>query len=177
MRGVADGSEANQARATFQGVHGALQFFHHFALAEIVFQQLAGGLQQFLSFVSEDIHQDRIDVVVEFGHDRHFFDRGFFRRFWGEVFGLDPRSLCGGSRSSFFARFLPRQFGGFGHFRIRQRLVEVAVDVIEDVRVGLRQIAVAHGVEHQHALPHRADEDAGCFAACFGLTANDTVDQ
>ena len=56
VRGVADGSKADQARATFQGVHGALQFFHHFALAEIVFQQLAGGLQQFLGFVGEDIH-------------------------------------------------------------------------------------------------------------------------
>ena len=119
VRGVADSSKADQARATFQGVHGALQFFHHFALAEIVFQQLAGGLQQFLGFVGEDIHQDRVDVVVKFGRGRHFFDRSFFRRFRSEVFGLDARSLCGSSRSGFFARFLPREFGGFGHFRIR----------------------------------------------------------
>ena len=179
VRGVADGGEADQARTAFQGVHGALQFFDHFALAEIVFQQLAGGLQQFLRFVGEDVHQHRVDVFVEFGRRRHFFHRGFFRRFGGELFLFvgEAFGLRGGGCCRFFARFLPRQFGGFGHFRVGQRLVEVAVDVVEDVRVGLRQVAVAHGVEHEHALPHRADEDAGCLAACFGLAVDDAVNQ
>ena len=168
VRGVADGGEADQARAALQGVHGALQFFHHFFFAEVVFKQLAGGLQQLLCFVGEDVHQDRIDVVVEIGDDRHFFYRRLYHRRLGcALFG--------------FARFLQlrqtRRFGRFGDFRIRQGLVEVAVDVVEDVGVGLRQVAVAHRIEHEHALPHRADEQAGRLAARLGLAIDDAVNQ
>ena len=168
VRGVADGGKADQACAALQGVHGALQLFHHFFFAEVVFEQLAGGLQQFLCFVGEDVHQDRIDVVVEIGNDRHFFYRRFYHRRLGcALFG--------------FARFLQlrqtRRFGRFGDFRIRQGLVEVAVDVVEDVGVGLRQVAVAHRIEHEHALPHRADEQAGRLAARLGLAIDDAVNQ
>ena len=168
VRGVADGGEADQACAALQGVHGALQFFHHFFFAEVVFKQLAGGLQQFLCFVGEDVHQYRIDVVVEIGDDRHFFYRRLYHRRLGcALFG--------------FARFLQlrqtRRFGRFGDFRIRQGLVEVAVDVVEDVGVGLRQVAVAHRIEHEHALPHRANEQAGRLAARLGLAIDDAINQ
>ena len=168
VRGIADGGKADQSRATFQGVHGALQLFHHFFFAEVVFEQLAGGLQQFLRFVGEDVHQHRVDVVIEIGGNRYFFHRRFFDRRLG-------RTLFG------FARFLQlcqaRRFRRFGDFRIGQRLVEVAVDVVEDVGVGLRQVAVAHRVEHEHALPHRADEQAGRLAARLGLAIDDAVNQ